>query len=176
MWKMPKWFIYILLSSHHISCFSSLCLSVQDYGHVCVAQLQCDCVNPLWKTTFSAHEGSGGGGTPRRASLCGPVSHSEWASICRLPTTMHSRLGWQSEAHWPVTEIKWRAISVTKTTCSIGGTMKSSRGEGEGNGKGTQGDVLILTVTCCFSKWCPLSIPGFVVHLHWWREEVVREM
>lgn len=102
-----------------------MCMCVR----VCVCS---DCVNPLWKTTFFAQEGSGGGGeTPRRASLCGPVSHSERASIRRLPTRMHSRLSWQSEAHWPVTEIKRRAISVTKTTCSIEGKMGSRREKGK---------------------------------------------
>lgn len=61
--------------------------------------------------------------------MCDPVRHSEWVPIRRLPTRMHSRLSWQSEAHWPVTEIKRRAISVTKTTCSIEGKMGSRREE-----------------------------------------------
>lgn len=49
MWNIPL--VYL---SHHIimpSRFSSLCLSVQNYGCVCVCAV-CDCVNPLWKTTF----------------------------------------------------------------------------------------------------------------------------
>lgn len=158
-------FIYILISYHHISCLTILCLCVQDYGCVCVRSCTpvCLCVNPEWKATvFFAQEGRGG--TPWWASVCGPVSLCEWVWIRRLPTRTHGWLSWQSEAHWPVTEIKRRTISATKTTCGMEGTMGSRRGEGEGNGK-TQGDVPILTVTCRFGKWRLLSIPAFVVHL-----------
>lgn len=136
---MPKCSLYRYKSYHIIivSRFLSLCLSVPNYGHVHVCKsvcAVCGCVNPLWKTTFLHRKAVvvvAGGGTPQRASLCGPVSHSERAPIRRLPTRMHSRLSWQSEAHWPVTEIKRRAISVTKTTCSIEGKMGSRREKGK---------------------------------------------
>lgn len=143
MWNMPKCSIYLITSSSSSSylVFSSLCLclSVQNYGHVYVFKCVCVCEIVLilcegllfFFCTGRQWWWGGRGGTPRRASLCGPVSQSEWDPIRRLPTRMHSRLSWQSEAHWPVTEIKRRAISVTKTTCSIEGKMGSRREKGK---------------------------------------------
>lgn len=165
--QLSKIYLASYISSYHISCLTILCLCVQDYGCVCVcaAALRCACVLILSERLrfFFAQEGRGG--TPWWASVCGPVSLCEWVWIRRLPTRTHGWLSWQSEAHWPVTEIKRRAISATKTTCGMEGTMGSRRGEGEGNGKETRGDVPILTVTCRFGKWRLLSIPAFVVHL-----------
>lgn len=74
----------------------------------------CSCVNPEWKATFFFwNRKAEGGRTPWWASVCGPVSLCEWVWIRRLPTRTHGWLSWQSEAHWPVTEIKRRAISAT---------------------------------------------------------------
>ncbi len=95
----------------------------------------CLCVNPEWKATFFFLHRKAEGGLPGGPQCAGPVILCEWACIRKLPTRTHGRLSWQSEAHWPVTEIKRRAISAAKTTCGMERAMESWRGGGEGNGR-----------------------------------------
>lgn len=163
-------FKYILISQHHISCLTGFWVCVCRIMGMCVCAsvLQCACVLILSErlrfcfVLFVFCTGRHWGGLPGGPQCAGPVSLREWAWIRRLPTRTHGRLSWQSEAHWPVTEIKRRAISQAKTTCGTEGEMESRRRR---KWKETQGDVRILTVTCRFGKWRLLSIPAFVVHL-----------
>ncbi len=126
---------------------------------VCASVLQCACVLILSeRLRFFMHR-KAVGGLPGGPQCAGPVSLCEWAWIRRLPTRTHGRLSWQSEAHWPVTEIKRRAISAAKTTCGTEGAMESRRGGGEGNGRRhreTCGYSLLL-VASVNDAFCPFQ-------------------
>lgn len=159
---------YILISYHHTSCFNvwfvSVCRIMGMCVYVCVSVPLCACVLILSERLRFLHR-KAVGGLPGGPQCAGPVSRCEWAWIRRLSTRTHGRLSWQSEAHWPVTEIKRRAILPAKTTCGIGWSDWEMEWRRRRKWRETQGDVRILTVICRFSKRRLLSVPAFVVHL-----------
>lgn len=120
--------------------------------------LLCTCVLILSERLCFLHR-KAAEGLPGGPLCAGPVSLCEWAWIRRLPMRTHSQLSWQSEAHWPVTEIKRRAISVAKTTCRMEGMMESQRGGGEGNGKkhGETCRYSLLLVASVKDAFCPFQ-------------------